>query len=163
MERHVNEHFAGGTEQKKPKTGGSGKESDIDSGASATKSIMPKIKKALDAEANKDTKRFLIDSDIDHYAYNNDHSWANGYRVVQMILSALFQVKFELISLLSWKFLFSSKKFIDCFLQDIKYFTTICDTWNSNNLDRDAMASIREIQTMIETAWMQGFDEDVII
>lgn len=134
--------------------------SDLDSQLTVTKSIMPKLKNAL-SFSSANIEKILIETDIDHYGSGlGDLGWGAGYRNIQMLLSALLQVSSSSISFALLNLEKQNYRTL-IFLQDPKYQKSINDTWNPNNLSRESMASILEIQTIIETAWAQGFDPEV--
>lgn len=64
----------------------------IDNNATRTNSVISTLRPVLISPPDG-VKRFFIDTDIDHYAMDNEEiGWGYGYRNIQMILSSLFQV-----------------------------------------------------------------------
>lgn len=98
MQEHVNHHLDVEDPMENPSArivGGpkAGQTNDIDDQKTFTKSVMQPLLNAL--INSTDVNRMFIDTDIDHYATGDyDRGWGNGYRNIQMMFSAIFQVIF---------------------------------------------------------------------
>lgn len=130
----------------------------IDDGTSCTKSVAPRVLSL--SSSSPSILRSVVCTAVDHYASNyGDKGWGCGYRNLQMILSSLLHVRLTI----------NCRK-IFCFLsfvhfvseQNTTYNEALYSAWGTQGPSRTAMPSISRLQKMVEAAWAQGFDVQVI-
>lgn len=104
----------------------------IDDGSSITRGLVPKIRSLSTNTQN--VSHMLICTCVDHYASSyGDRGWGCGYRNAQMLISSL--------------------------LTHTGYNEHLYKIWQNQKPPRSSVPSISRLQSLIEQAWSQGFDE----
>lgn len=104
----------------------------VDDGSSVTRLIVPRVK-AMSFHATN-VERTLACTCVDHYASSyGDRGWGCGYRNAQMLISSL--------------------------LTHTGYNERLYKLWKEQKPPRTSVPSISRLQSLIEQAWAQGFDE----